>query len=623
MAKHKTSNKLIVLSKTVLTLCLIITILAFNNKPVFAVASSAKEGALEPFVEGIRVRQMGGNEILLEIRGTKLPLPRIVPNTKYALTLDWGSISFSTSTDKKEWWSDYGWQVIKTTSKTTNNWWQSYDYSLVQRIEIKSSDDQSTIMNITGEKLLKIKDVNGMEDSDLITIRLYAENEIEKNKNNKIKETPTLKVTQKNTKDPLSMSNKVSLELRDISVREVFRMLAKLRNLNLVLDTTVPDTPVTISFNNASFNEVFSYMLRMNDLTYSVMGETLVVGTIESIGKTLGKNKTKGYKIAFADLPKLPAIIVGLVPLSKPPVIDERTRTLYVTATPEQHFEIEALMNKIDHPGKQVMLQARLIEVNDNAVQDVQAFLSGVYKGWLFSYGSRGMGLEYLDSNLEKYNILTSSSSGSANRIPYPGETQPSMPLNTVDSAMHALDAGLSAMETNNKGKVLANPSVVAIDGQKALIKLTHNYLYQSGVDEARNPKFTKEETGPTLEITPTIGRDGFITLDLNIATGEIVGFRKTGISETPETTKREVKTQIRVRNGELFVLGGLFQETKTKGITRVPVLSSIPLLGELFKGRNDKHVKTEMAFIVVPYILDVPTGTSEVYDMPSMSLNQ
>ncbi len=188
---------------------------------------------------------------------------------------------------------------------------------------------------------------------------------------------------------------------------------------------------------------------------------------------------------------------------------------------------------------------------------------------------------------------------------------------------MNALDVGLAAMESDNKGKVLANPSVVALDGRKALIKLTHNYLYQSGVDDARNPKFTKEETGPTLEITPTVGRDGFITLDLNIATGEIVGFRKTGNSETPETTKREVNTQIRVRNGELFVIGGLFQETKTKGITRVPVLSSIPLLGELFKGRNDKHVKTEMAFIVVPYILDVPTGAAEVYDMPSMSLSQ
>ncbi|MEG1799094.1 MAG: hypothetical protein RR214_02815, partial [Synergistaceae bacterium] len=116
---------------------------------------------------------------------------------------------------------------------------------------------------------------------------------------------------------------------------------------------------------------------------------------------------------------------------------------------------------------------------------------------------------------------------------------------------------------------------------------------------------------------------DGFLTLKLKIETGEIVQFRKSGNSEMPETTKRHVDTQIRVRNGELFVIGGLYQENKTKGVVRVPVLSYIPIIGELFKTRNDKHIKSEMAFIVVPYILDVPSGSSEVYSMPNKSLIQ
>ncbi|NLX74685.1 MAG: hypothetical protein GXZ13_02380 [Synergistaceae bacterium] len=619
MAKNKTSYKFI---KDPITLffSIIVVLFLLNATASFAVTTDAKQGEIKSLIEGIRVRQFGGNEVLLEVRGSKMSLPKVAPNTSHAITLEWSNIKFPNSTDQKDWWNDYGWDIIRITPEKTNNWWQSYDYPLIQRIQIEPKDDVDLTLNITGEKPLKIKSISGMAGSDQITIRLTVVEEV---KSDSASYNPILQKTTKGVMDPLGMDTKVSLELRDVSAREVFRMLAKLRNLNLVLDTTVPDTPMTISFNQAKFSEVFAYMLRMNDLTYSIMGDTLIVGTVESIGKTMGKNKTKGYKVAFADLSKLPPIIVGLVPLSKPPVVDERTRTLYVTATPEQHSEIEAIMNKVDHPGKQVMLQARLIEVNDNAVQDVQAFLSGVYKGWLFSYGGSGLGLDYLSSNLEKKNILTSTTSTTANKIPFPGETDRTIPVNAVDRAMNALDVGLAAMESDNKGKVLANPSVVALDGRKALIKLTHNYLYQSGVDDARNPKFTKEETGPTLEITPTVGRDGFITLDLNIATGEIVGFRKTGNSETPETTKREVNTQIRVRNGELFVIGGLFQETKTKGITRVPVLSSIPLLGELFKGRNDKHVKTEMAFIVVPYILDVPTGAAEVYDMPSMSLSQ
>ncbi len=615
MEKKNKSYKFIkdMLKVMIYTFCVIALFFCVNSS--YAVSVRAEKGELKPIIEGIRVRQIGGNEVLLEIRGTKMTLPKVLPNTTSAITFEWSDIKFPVNTDKKDWWDEYGWNVIRIVPKKSNDWWQKYDYPLIQKIQVISEDMTGIKMNIIGEKPLKIKSIRGMEGSDLITLNLITENDI--------KPVTPAPPRAKPVGDPLGMNNKVTLELRDVSAREVFRMLANLRKLDLVLDSTVPDTPMTFSFNEANFSEVFAYMLRMNDLTYSLMGKTLVVGTSESIGKTLGKNKTKGYKVAYADLPKLPAILIGLVPLAKPPVIDERTRTLYVTATPEQHIEIEAIMNKVDHPGKQVMLQARLIEVNDNAVQDIQSFLSAVYNGWLFSYGAKGLGTEYLSSSGIAENILTSSSSGSANKIPSPGESIASIPVNAVNGAIRALDIGLTAMETDNKGKVLANPSVVALDGQKALIKLTHNYLYQSGVDDARNPKFTKEETGPTLEITPIIGRDGFLTLKLNISTGEIVGFRKTGSSETPETTKREVNTEIRVRNGELFVIGGLFQETKTKSVTRIPVLSSIPLLGELFKSRNDKHVKTEMAFIVVPYILDVPSGAAEVYDMPSRSLIQ
>ncbi|MDI9589790.1 MAG: secretion protein, partial [Acidobacteriota bacterium] len=191
------------------------------------------------------------------------------------------------------------------------------------------------------------------------------------------------------------MYSPVTLELRDVSVREVFRMLADLHKLNLVIDSSVPDNLMTFSFKNAKFSEVFAYMLRMNDLTYALMGNTLVVGTAESIGKTLGKNITKEYKVAYGDITKMPAMIMGLVALPKPPVVDERLRALYVTGTPEQHLEVEALMNRIDHPGKQVMLEARLIEINDGAQQEIETLISSVYKGWLFTYGAQGLASEY------------------------------------------------------------------------------------------------------------------------------------------------------------------------------------------------------------------------------------
>lgn len=585
----------------------------------FAVIPEANTGEITSIIEGIKVRQIGSDELLLELRGTKMNIPAQLKEVSSAALLRWKGIRFPRNTDKKDWWDEYGWSVLRLDPVKSEEWWQRYDYPLATMIQVVSNDLDGVDMRITGGKPLKVKKVLGMPGSDNIKIYLVAETDI-------VPPAPQpQRAVQKG--DPMAMYSPVTLELREVSVREVFRMLADLRNLNLVIDSSVPDNLMTFSFKNAKFSEVFAYMLRMNELTYALMGTTLVVGTAESIGKTLGKNEAREYKVAYGDITKLPAMIMGLVPLPKPPVVDERLRTLYVIATPEQHREVEAIMNRIDHPGKQVMLEARLIEINDGAKQEFGAMLNAVYNGWLLSYGAAGFGAEYTYGNMLgglAPNIVPSQT-GTQGEFPIPGYSTDDAynPVNLIDPTMNMLDAGLKAMESDNKGKVLANPSVVALDGQKSTIKLTHNYLYQSGTDDNGNPEFSEKETGPTLEITPKVGRDGFVTLDLKIATGEIVQFRKSGTSEAPETTNREVNTQIRVRDGELFVIGGLYQENKSKNVSRIPILGYIPLLGDLFTIKSDSHTKSEMAFIVVPHILDVPTGPAEVYGMPLKSLIQ
>ena len=623
MGKQKTTHGFIgkFLSLSYAAVAAAVLTLAFAD-PSLAVTTDAVPRTKEPesVIEGLKVRQIGGTMLLLELRGTAMSLPVQAEGGNAAAVLEWQNIRFPRDTDKKAWWDDYGWSVIKIDAQKSQGWSQKYEHSLAQRIDVVPNGKGGVNMLIIGERPLKMKKITGMPGSDRINVQLEAAGDVAPQK----PAQPHVKVKG----DPLDINSLVTLELRDVSVREVFRMLAELRNLNLVLDSSVPDTAMTFSFKKAKFSEVFAYILRMNDLTYSLMGSTLVVGTAESIGKTLGKNETRGYKVAYADITKLPAMIMGLVPLSKPPVVDERLRTLYVTATPEQHTEVEAIMNRMDHPGKQVMLEARLVEINDNAKQEIETMLNAVYRGWLFSYsGSNGLGSEYTYGN-SKGGLapnLVPSDTASQGEFPIPGITTDNAynPVNLVDPTMKMLDAGLRAMENDNKGKVLANPSVVALDGQKSTIKLTHNYLYQSGTDDNGNPQFSEQETGPTMEITPALGRDGFLTLKIKIATGEIVQFRKSGTSEAPETTNREVETQIRVRDGELFVIGGLYQENKSKYIARVPVLGYIPLLGELFTSRTDNHTKSEMAFIVVPHILDVPTGAAEVYGMPGKALMQ
>jgi type IV pilus assembly protein PilQ len=110
------------------------------------------------------------------------------------------------------------------------------------------------------------------------------------------------------------------------------------------------------------------------------------------------------------------------------------------------------------------------------------------------------------------------------------------------------------------------------------------------------------------MTLTPKIGRDGFVSIELNIETGEIIGTSAGSTGEQmPQTSTRKITTNVRVRNGEPFVGGGLFSENDTRSTTKVPVLGSIPLLGELFTYRNNSRRNTQVAIIVVPYILNTP----------------
>ena len=593
----------------------LLCVLALCGEAYAAAATARKTAPRAPLVEGVRVHQIGSSQILVELRGTDMPLPAASNAGGAAIALYWRGARFPQNTDRKDWWDDFGWDVLRIEKGKSERWTRRYeDIPLVDEIRVLSSDG-GVIMEIIGPRRLAVKSISGMAGSSRHRLILEAPPDVPAAPAPKQKPLPP--------GDPLSVSEPVALELRDVLLHDAFRMLAKLCGLNLILDPSVPNPPTTISFDGAPFREVFAYLLRMHGLSYGVSGKTLVVGLPSAVAKTLGTVTTRRYSVSYADIKKLPALITSLVSLDLKVVADERMRCLYITAPPEGHLCVEALLNRLDSPGKQIMIEARLVEINDGARQEFESTLAAVYNGWIFSYGSAGLGGRYTYGNGAVTPNVDPTGSTRPGELPIIGgtDTDTSFPGYVADSAMKMVDAALRAMESDNKGKVLASPSVVALDGQKASVRLTHNYLYQSGVDENGNPEFTNQETGPMLEFTPALGRDGFITIKMKISTGEIVAFRRSGDSEAPETTKREVDTSIRVRDGELFVIGGLYQENKTNNVTRVPVIGYIPLLGELFKTRTTQHSKSQMAFIAVPYILDIPSGAVEVIDMPGGGL--
>ncbi|NLB83265.1 MAG: secretion protein, partial [Synergistaceae bacterium] len=371
----------------------------------------------------------------------------------------------------------------------------------------------------------------------------------------------------------------------------------------------VPNTMVTMSLKAVPLNEALGYLMRMYDMSYAIMGKTVIIGTPDSLGKTTGKESTRQFKIAYADMKAVAGLLTGLTGVNKV-VVDERLRAIYVTGRSDQFFEVEKVLQHIDHPGRQVMLQARIIEVTDSGKEELETIIDAVYSQWWFNYSSAGAGLGYVYADQPGNYNPTTGDNRPAPLAPITGGGLKNIAQNSLTKM---LDFGLKALVTKNKGKVLADPSIITLDGKKATIKLVENYPYISERDEAGNPTWSEKEVGPILEFTPIVGRDGMVSITLKIETGEIIGtYRGQAGEQFPQTTNRQVNTEIRVRDGEPFVVGGLYKDQEKSETHRIPILSDIPLLGELFKYKSNSRDKTEVAMIVIPYVLDIPDTTVE-----------
>jgi type IV pilus assembly protein PilQ len=577
------------------------------------------KGDVAPVLSAVQPMQIGGDSLLIRVRGHELPHPRAVTAPgENKLVLQWDGVRFPRQTDRRDWWADYDWDILTLDTGETSEWWKQYDYPLLDRINAEPAGENGVRLTLTSSKPLTVHRIEGVPGSDSAAIMLKAYEPPKP-----ASAAVPIKVPAKG--DPMAITDPVTLQIQDGDVKSVFRMLAEQQNLNLLLDPSVPNMTVTFSFKGVPYNEVFSYLLRMTDLNYSMAGNMLIVGRGERLGKTLGREIVRAYRLSYAVSDNgelrgdLIVALTGLIKLSTPPTLDQRNRTLYVTATQEQHEEVAAILSKLDHPGKQIMIQARIIEVNNDGKQELETLVSAVYDQWLMNFSSAGFGAGYNQSSmgLDRTDLMFPI----GGRPPGSGAVWTGIP---VDAGLSFLSAGLLAIENKGKGKILAHPSVITLDGEEAKVELTRNYKYTSGVDANGNTTFSDVESGIKLSFTPIMGRDDIVTIRVRIETGEIVQFRSAGNgAQAPETTSRRVETIVRVRNGEPFAVGGLYQESKTNTRSRIPVLGYIPLLGDLFTTRLDQHIKSEVAMVVVPYVLDIPDGDVATFDLEQSSLTR
>nr|WP_321503418.1 secretion protein [uncultured Dethiosulfovibrio sp.] len=557
---------------------------------VFALYGSAFADPLSDMstVSGVTPQQAGADRVSLSVTGGRLPRPEIDDS-------DPGKIEI----------------FFRNTVMAASRWEKEYPFPLLSKVEMEHVKDGLKMTLTTGDRLM-VRGVKGEGGSNRMTFDLRTWTSAQRAESERVMAAP--KTPPVDQSDPFQTDKKITIDFRYVAIQDVFRMLGDIMNLNVVLDPSMSEVPpLTMKFEDAPLKEVFGYLMRLYRFTYAKVGRTLIIGAPESISRAMGDEKTRAFQVAYSDVKAMPDILQGLTTIPKENIlVDERLRRLFVQGSENQLAQFERVLQRIDHPGQQVMLRARIVEIKDDATDELETMLNAVYKNWWLSTSSSGAkgGYSYIN---DPNTYTPPTGDNRPGGIDFPGVAIPEIGR----GAVKLLDTGLRALVTSNKGKVLANPSVITISGQKASIKLVENLKYISARDEAGNPTYSDEEVGPKLEFTPVIGRDGIISVELSISTGEVVSWKEGNQGEkVPQTSKREVVTSVRVRDGEPFVVGGLFNERNSVNTTKIPILGDIPLLGELFKSKTKISDRTEVVMVVIPYILDVEDAPIDSWDM-------
>ncbi len=544
------------MSKKLCTLFLLISIFFFCCPPPLQAARKEKNTIS---LNDVSSYQLGMSEFVLKLSGKNLPAPYVEAEGNSM------SIIFNGAWAKN----------IKKINLLMGDFHQEVP-AIVNFSAENISDDEGKRVFIELETDKIIESTSAAQNYDGWSLRI----KLEEQKNNFVKFEPTpISVRVPESFLPFKMKTIITTEFRDANLQDIFRMIMEESGKNIIIDNSFPkDITLSMSLVGIEAEELINYLMNQYDLTcYPAGVNTIAFGTRDSLSKLSGKNEIKSFKIAYADLAQFNTMLKNLTGLTDAEYTqDERMRTVHINTNPAKMRRVEDAITRLDVPARQVLIRASIFEFNDSATQDVQVAINAVYDKWTFM----------------------SDPKNTAGLISYVDRTY-SLGRSNFD---RYITGTLQALENKSKGRTIANPSVIAIDGQEATIDLKQKILYSKGFNEKGNVEWGSEEVGPELKFTPKIEENGYVYLDINITTGDYLGKDTDG---NIQTAKRDVTTKIRVRDGMPFVIGGLHQDGQITTEAKFPILGDIPLLGELFKYKNNEHNKTQAVMIVTPYILN------------------
>lgn len=468
--------------------------------------------------------------------------------------------------------------------------------TLVSTIETFEDDDDARIeVNYTGTVV-----VQNTIDDGVLRIEVKAMD---------AEQQEALESETKYTGDP------ISLDFQDVPVRQVLQIIAQVNGFNLVTTDTVTGN-VTISLSGVPWDQALDMILRVKGLDKRLEGNILLIAPAEELSaretqalqskkqvSDLAPLQTVNIPVNYAKAAALATILKstegGILSDRGGVTVDERTNTILIRDTLASIDEARKMIDALDVPVKQVLIESRMVTVLDNVDEQL-----GVRWGFSDRQDDNGVsgsieGAETIAGGViptigDRLNVNLPVASTSAASIGF-------QVASLVDGTI--LDLELSALESENKGEIIASPRITVANQHEAYIEQGTEIPYvQATSSGATSVEFKKAVL--SLKVTPHITPDNRIILDLVVTQdtrGETVS---TSTGDAVAIDTQEIKTQVLVENGETIVLGGIFQQTSSDGVTKVPLFGDLPVVGALFRNTSQLQQKRELLIFVTPKIV-------------------
>lgn len=425
------------------------------------------------------------------------------------------------------------------------------------------------------------------------------------------------------TQGPGYNGQKLSLNFQNIEIRSLLQVIADFTNFNVVTSDSVSGA-VTLRLQDVPWDQALDIILQAKGLGMRKNGNVLWIAPKDEI---LAKEKlereanvaleilepvrTQSFQLNYAKAVDVarqlgagaPAGGAGgatsarLLSTRGSAIAEPRTNQLFVTDIGSKLEQVQDLINKLDVPVRQVLIEARIVEASDTFGKSLGVRLGG---GMNRAADATGAGIQFGPS----YNATApGATSGTFVNLPSGGQGGFNAATFAVsifgESAARFLNLEISALEADGKGKVVSSPRVVTADKVKAIIEQGTELPYQvASSSGATSIAFRKANL--MLEVTPQITPEGNVILELDINKDTVGQSTPAGFA----IDTKHVKTQVLVENGGTVVIGGIFTQVEREDTTKVPFFGDLPGIGALFRTKSKISNKQEMLVFITPKTL-------------------